>query len=105
MADTDAQEKRASDAFKDMFKDSKPYYGSPILETGEKVPSLFALTVYTVMKDEINFAGVDSVPPVLKNKLEYYKQYEEFKGPKIYKCSVCGKFYTNSEKFNIHECS
>ncbi len=89
----------------DLFENAKPYYGSPVLGgDGARVPALFVLCVNTVIMRKIPFSNVDTVPPMLKSKLEYYKRYEVYKGPKVMKCSVCGKFYTSKDKFRVHEC-
>lgn len=92
-------------ARRDVFKNCKPYYSTPILECRDNVPTLFALSVNCVFKQEIAFSQANCVPTVLKNRLHFYKKYEEFKGPKIYKCSECGKFYTEARRFDAHSCS
>lgn len=89
----------------DLFENAKPYYGSPILGAdGARVPTLFVLCTHTVMAKGVPFAKVETLPPLLKSKLEYYRRYEVYKGPKVMKCSVCGKFYTTKEKFQAHSC-
>ena len=84
------------------FRGAKPYYGSSMLGFREKVPPLFLQTIECILKNELT---VDPLPPVLKNKVDYYKKYETLPGPIVLKCSVCGKFYTSSEKFDVHECT
>ncbi len=99
-------DKKATKNRYDVFKNAKPYYGSPILGAdGQRVPALFILCAHTVMVKEIPFTEMKSVPPVLKSKLEHYKRYEVYKGPRVMKCSACGKFYTNEQKFQVHACN
>ena len=84
-----------------VFRNAKPYYGSSMLGFREKVPALSLQTIDFILKNEVT---IDPLPPVIKNKVDYYKRYETLPGPTVLKCSVCGKFYTSSEKFDVHEC-
>ena len=92
-------------ARQDVFKNCKPYYGTPILELRDNVPTLFSLSVNCVFKHEIAFSLESGVPTVLKSRLHFYKKYEEFTSPRIYKCSECGKFYSEAKRFDLHSCS
>ena len=89
---------------RDVYKDVKPYCGDPILDEGpDKVPTLYALSVHSVIRHKVPYAQC-GIPTVLHKKLEVYRKYEEWMGPKIHKCSACGKFFTTMEKFDKHVC-
>lgn len=88
----------------DLFRDARPYYGAPVLEIRDKVPTLFSLSVRCVFTRRIKFTEDPNVPPVIKSRLEYLKRYETFPGPRIIKCSNCGKFYTHQKRFLTHDC-
>ena len=85
----------------DLFKNAKPYYGS-LLEKHNKVPTLFSTTVSCILDHKLDY---DELPTVLKKKMDEFKVYETFPGPKISKCSVCKHFYTSKESFDTHDCS
>ena len=87
---------------KDLFKNIKPYYGSrELYEVRECVPTLFSLSVKFVLDRELNY---QSMPPSLQSKLNHCKQQQVYKGPKIFKCSICSKFYSKQQKFIDHKC-
>ena len=88
----------------DTFRYAKPYYGAPVLEVRDNVPTLFSLSVRCVFSKKIKFAVTPTVPPVIKSRLEYLKRYEYFSGPRIMKCSKCEKFYTSKHRFLTHDC-
>ena len=86
----------------DLFKDIRPYYGPIVqLEIRENVPTLFTMSMRCVIDKEIPFEGM---PTVLNSKLAHYKQHQEYSGPKVFKCSVCSKFYSKHKKFLEHTC-
>lgn len=86
----------------DLFKGVRPYYGSVVqFEKRDNVPTLFTICVRCVLDKEINFEGV---PTVLCSKLAQYKLHQDYNGPKVFKCSVCSKFYTKQKKFDEHSC-
>ena len=88
----------------DEFKNVKPYCGDPLLETGpDRVPSLYVLSARMVLRGKIPFERC-VVPTVLRKRLETYRSYEQWQGPKIMKCSTCWKFYTTQQKFDKHKC-
>ena len=88
----------------DLFRDARPYYGAPMLEVRDKVPTLYSLCVRCVFSGKLKFTEDPTVPPVIKSKLEYLKRYETFPSPRILKCSSCGKFYTHKKRFLTHDC-
>ena len=89
----------------DLFRYSKPYYGAPLLEVRDKVPTLYSLSVRLVFTADIDFTSASGLPPVIKSRLEYLKKYEMHPGPKIMKCSNCNKFYTHQKRFLTHDCN
>lgn len=89
----------------DLFRDARPYYGEIVFEVRDKVPTLFSLSVKCVFSRKVEFAAASDLPPVMKSRLEYLKQYETFPGPRIMKCSSCNKFYTHQKRFLTHDCS
>ena len=103
MATSDkVKSKETGTARYDLFKDVKPYYGTVVqCEKRDNVPTLFTICVQSVIDKELVF---ESLPTVLCSKLSTYKQYAEYKGPKIYKCSECSKFYSKHNKFLEHIC-
>lgn len=89
----------------DLFRDATPYYGAPLLEIRDKVPTLYSLSVRRIFSGKIDFAGASDVPTVIKSRLEYLKKYESYPGPRVMKCSNCKKFYTHQKRFLTHDCS
>ena len=89
----------------DLFRHSKPYYGTPLLEVRDKVPTLYSLSVRCVFSAKIDFSSASVLPPVTKSRLNYLKKYELHPGPRIMKCSNCSKFYTHQKRFLTHDCN
>lgn len=84
----------------DLFEDVRPFYGSLVqYELRHKVPTLETMCARSVIEENINFEGI---PPIQRKKLADYKQYD---GPKVFKCSVCSKFYSKQKKFLEHSCN
>lgn len=103
---TDAKSKAPKKGKKprvDEFRGARPYYG--VRRFHEKVPPLFMLCSEVIVKTEMDYGNIRGLPPVLKSRLDHYRKYEDYKGPKISKCSVCQRFFSNPEKFKVHECS
>lgn len=100
MAAKDGPTQTATVPCYDLFKDAKPFYGS-LIEKRDKVPTLFSTIVNNIVENEVKY---DALPTVIKGKVDYFKQYSTFPGPKIIKCSQCGHFYTSEEKFIAHMC-
>ena len=90
----------------DVFRDAKPYYGVPLLEVRDKVPTLFSCSVRCVFEKKIQFSEAPELPSVMKSRLEYLKRYMygSFAGPRVMKCSNCNKFYTHKKRFFGHNC-
>ena len=89
----------------DLFRDATPYYGAPLLEIRDKVPTLYSLSVRRIFSSKIDYVSASDVPPVIKSRLEYLKKYETYPGPRVMKCSNCQKFYTHQKRFLTHDCS
>lgn len=89
----------------DLFRDATPYYGAPLLEIRDRVPTLYSLSVRRIFSSKIDFVGAADVPTVIKSRLEYLKKYESYPGPRVMKCSNCKKFYTHQKRFLTHDCS
>ena len=89
---------------RDVFKNVKLYCEESILdECVDKVPTLYVLSVHSVIRNKVPFEDC-GVPTVLHKRLEVYRLYEEWVGPRIHKCSTCEKFFTTEEKFAKHTC-
>ena len=86
----------------DLFQSVRPYYGKSVMyDVREGVPTLHSLSMKCVLDFKVDF---ETIPVVLKNKLNLYKNYEEFTGPRVMKCSKCLKFYSKHKKFVQHSC-
>lgn len=87
----------------DVFKGVRPYYGPTVLdELRDNVPTLMNLCTRCILERSLNF---DGLPTVIHSKLTEYKLRTDYKGPKIFKCSVCSKFYSKHKKFIEHTCT
>ena len=85
-----------------LFRNCKPFCEDPVLGGRDsRVPSLFLLSVHAVLRRDI---PCERVPSVLRKTLETYKYYEQWREPRIMKCSACSKFYTTQKKFDEHKC-
>ena len=94
----------------DVFKDCKPYFGDVLSDVllGDSPPgevhSLYVLSLRTVLRARVPYERCD-VPTVIRKRLDVYRRLVQWPGPKIMKCSRCGKFYTEQEKFDHHKCN
>ena len=87
----------------DLFKDVKPYYGKAAWdELRDKVPTLFSVCMRVVVKQKLDS---EAVPTVLKSKLNHWRHFQDYRGPRVLKCSRCFKYYTKQNKFADHECT
>ena len=87
----------------DLYKDIRQYYGEPVLASRQgRVPSLFEISILYVIREKIQFGNL--IPTVLGKTLEEHRKYEGWIGPKVIKCSRCGKLYTTQQKFEKHTC-
>lgn len=87
----------------DAFKSVRPYYGGEggWYEQRDKVPTLFSIGMKYVSEGKLNF---QDLPTVLRTKLDHWQHFQEYKGPKVMKCSRCSKFYTKPNRFAAHRC-
>ena len=90
---------------RDLYQDIRQYYGEPVLgsKEGGRVPTLFDLTILCVIRGNIPFEKCP-IPAAMCKILQTHKQYESWIGPKVIKCSECGKLYTDQELFEKHIC-
>ena len=93
----------------DQFRDCKPYSGDLLGEIlGEKpssrtVDTLYVLCVRTVFRAQIPYERY-AVPTVIRKGLDELRRLLSFAGPRIMKCSRCGRLYTQKELFDSHTC-
>lgn len=99
-----ASDSAAKIARYDVFKDAKPFFGVPILDKRDNVPTLCALSMRYVLVGRMNYHACLTLPPLLKAGLDSYLHHVT-DAPKVMKCSFCSKFYTDTDRFDAHVCA
>lgn len=86
----------------DLFSAVRPCYGERgWYEKRDSVPTLLSIGMKCVVARKLDFQGL---PTVLRDKLDHWQLSQDYKGPKVMKCSRCSKFYTKPSRFAAHNC-
>ena len=90
----------------DAFSNFKPYFKDKQLDDeapSTEVHGLSVLCLRVILRTRIPYEHL-AVPTILRKRLDYLRNLIQLQGPRIMKCSKCGRFYTDREMFDRHEC-
>ena len=97
----------------DAFDNFKPFFGDKQLDfifdeaPPTEVYSLYVLCFRSVLRMRIPYEQYReqyAVPTVTRKKLDHFRSLVQWPGPRVMKCSKCCRYFTDREKFELHEC-